>query len=1441
MVFKPLTIWTGLTLVVLVASPSTAQPGGIIRGVVTDERTGAPIEGATVRVNSSDVHVTTTNASGVYEVPDLPAGQYWIGLSKLGYVSENSDGFQCRGGCDFKATLVTLAAGATLIANAALEPLASVSGTVRDAGSLAPLSGHVSFYSVEGVHLAIANFDATGGYSYIQYLDPGTYFLKVPGGPGYVTELHDNIACVAIDCLVTSGTPVVLTAPGHAATVDFALATAGRFSGTVRSADGSVVPGVQVDVYNASTSYVATVATGSDGTYAVGGLAAGTYLARAASKLYAGLSCATSDCRIASGTPITVNAGATTTGIDFSFDAAPAAAALSGTVMQDGSSTPLGGVPVRAYAGDLLVASGTTNGLGRSSVTVPAGAYRVRTDVTPANYVDEWQDGRCVGCAGTSPVVVVGSGATIGGLNFSLAPGGAISGRIACATTTADFTVPPGISVFNSAGVLVRRGESPFGVCTPTGVDYLISGLAAGQYYLLARDTPFVAFGTRPSGGILIDKLYGEIPCAAVDCDVRRGAPVTVTAGGTTTGIDFGMTKGASFGGFAGSEKLTIFDDRGVELTGVIRLVLGLSQQVVGLPPGTYFVKFGNQLHSGITCHDCPPTSGTPIIIRPGDGSLPVTSGGDTSLNFGTPPVRRIGGTIADAVGSAPLSTIGVEVVTGAGQLVARAVTDMFGRYSVGPLAPGTYYVRTSNDRGYVDEVYDNQLCATCDPRTGSPVTVGAGSDVAGIDFALAAGGIISGAVADTDGLALASVPVSLFSGGGALIGRTTSSAAGQFRIALPAGTYRARAEATKTHGSELHAEMPCTSTACDLAAGTPITLAAGGTTSGVNFTLGSCSTMTLSPPMLATGVVGRAYRHVLSASGGVAPFVFDVIDGALPVGVTLDRASGVLSGVPTVFGRHSVRVAALSANGCSTENAYTLDVQACAFTLSPSSVTVPAAGGSVLVTIGDPCGSEQVVVVNDQIMATPIPFVHVQPSPPGQVSLTVDPNTGAAPRGASIVIGRRIFALRQAGVGSMPPFGSLDLPLDRAQVSGAAVVGGWALDDLEVARVLIYRNAFAGEPAGLVFLGTPVFVPGARPDVERAYPTTPRNDRAGFGFMILTNMLPNQGNGEFRIHAIAQDVEGRETVLGSRTIFGLNASATQPFGTIDTPAQGETIAGQNYLNWGWALTPQPAMIPTDGSTIQVIVDGAPVGNPIYNLFRPDVSGLFPGLANTSGPVGYRALDTTALAEGLHTVSWTVTDTLGGRSGLGSRYFTVANAADAQPPPGQGSVASASGESNAREVVEPAAAEAAATPVGVPSAPHNRRRAASLEPLSLSDADVTIQRQIGRRQSLRAGDNQPRELTIAPLERIELALDAPSKQCVGTWSGYLVRGEVLSDLPVGASLDPSGTVLLAARPGLRGTLCAPLCSHGLPGHRAAASRRSNGSESLKFGASQAQT
>jgi hypothetical protein len=187
------------------------------------------------------------------------------------------------------------------------------------------------------------------------------------------------------------------------------------------------------------------------------------------------------------------------------------------------------------------------------------------------------------------------------------------------------------------------------------------------------------------------------------------------------------------------------------------------------------------------------------------------------------------------------------------------------------------------------------------------------------------------------------------------------------------------------------------------------------------------------------------------------------------------------------------------------------------------------------------------------------------------------------------------------------------------------------------------------------------VFIDGARPDVAMGYPTYPRHTQAGWGLLVLTNMLPGQGNGTYAFSMWARDAEGRSTLLGTRTVMVDNANAELPFGTIDTPVQGETISGSAYVNFGWALTQQPKFIPADGSTLMVYVDGQAIGRPAYGFYREDIATLFPGLANSNGAVGHKTLDTRLWSNGLHTISWTVTDSGGKSEGLGSRYFTVSN------------------------------------------------------------------------------------------------------------------------------------------------------------------------------------
>jgi len=247
-----------------------------------------------------------------------------------------------------------------------------------------------------------------------------------------------------------------------------------------------------------------------------------------------------------------------------------------------------------------------------------------------------------------------------------------------------------------------------------------------------------------------------------------------------------------------------------------------------------------------------------------------------------------------------------------------------------------------------------------------------------------------------------------------------------------------------------------------------------------------------------------------------------------------------------------------------------------------------------------------------------------------------------------------------QCGNEKEPPFGSFDTPIDGTTVYSSIPVTGWALDDTSIESIKLYREL--GEE--LIYIGDALFVEGARPDVAEAYPEYPNNNCAGWGYMMLTNFLPNGGNGIFVINAIATDVVGKSTLLGRKRINCDNFNAKKPFGAIDTPIQGGTASSNNFINWGWVLTPQPNNIPTNGTTIDVYVDGINLGNPIYNIYRADIAELFPGYANSNGAIGYFTLDTTSFSNGVHTIQWIAKDSAENSDGIGSRYFTVQNVRD---------------------------------------------------------------------------------------------------------------------------------------------------------------------------------
>jgi hypothetical protein len=365
----------------------------------------------------------------------------------------------------------------------------------------------------------------------------------------------------------------------------------------------------------------------------------------------------------------------------------------------------------------------------------------------------------------------------------------------------------------------------------------------------------------------------------------------------------------------------------------------------------------------------------------------------------------------------------------------------------------------------------------------------------------------------------------------------------------------------------------------------------------------------------------------------------------------------------------------------------------------------------------------------------------------------------------------------------SLNPFGLIETPAqDSTGIVGGLPVTGWALDDIGLNAVTIWRDGVTGEAVssanGKVFIGNAVTVDGARPDVDATY-SLPYDYQAGWGYLLLSNMLPNQGNGTFTLHVYAEDLEGTTVLLGSRVVTCDNAHATKPFGTIDTPDPGGTISGTSYVNFGWALTPQPNAIPTDGSTITVFIDGVPIGHPVYNQYRPDIATLFPGRANTSGAIGYYIFDSTKLANGVHTIAWGVTDNAGNTEGIGSRYFSVLNTTSSSvlttPALMQGAAGLESTTREAASLAGPAVGQAVSALAGMP----------------VGTVPIYVQKGFEANASLEITENRQTAQSVVTAEELGIvrvtiggAIDGD-----GGYEGYLLKEGRLGAMPIGSFLD----------------------------------------------------
>jgi hypothetical protein len=814
---------------------------GAISGTVTDAATSASLENIAVQIfDSAGVFITaaSTDKSGGYTTPDvLGTGTYYaLTFNSRGYLDELYNNINCSSDCNPTAgTPISVTDGATTSGvNFALAAGGRISGTITDSSSSLPLVNvGLRIYDSTGVQVTDGFTDAAGNYISRSGLQTGDYFVRTANSQGYINELYDNIACVG--CNPTTGTPISVTVGSTTSGKDFALTTGGLISGAITDATTSnPLGGITVQIYNASGIFVTSNLSDGAGIYTSGaGLTTGTYYALTfngsgyINELYNNITCLT-NCNITSGTGISVTTGSTTSGIDFAL---AAGGRISGTITDAATSAPIQSVSVRIInSSGFQVATGFTSVLGGyiSAAGLPAGTYYVRTS-NSLGFVDELYDNiACVSCIPTTGTpITVTAGATTSGINFALVAGGRISGTVTDAATSAPLANID-VEIYNAGGAFITRGTT-----NSSGIYTSETGLPGGTYY--AR--------TFNSEGY-IDELYNNITC--LTCNVTTGTPISVTAGATTSGINFALATGGRISGTVtdaatsaalSSVTVQVYNSSGVFLSGFVTNGAG-TYTFLGLPAGTYYARTVNslgyfdELYDNISCtSDCPITTGTPITITTGA----TTSGIDFALVKG----GRISGIVTDAATSAPLNTVGVQIYNSSGAFVTSGATNSSGIYTSGTGLPtGTYYARTFNSQGYVDELYDNITCLNCNVTTGTPISVTAGATTSGIGFALTAGARISGTVTDAVTTApIANVSVRIFNSSGNQVASVNTDASGNYiSTGLITGTYYARTFNSLSYIDELYNNITCAP--CLVTSGTPVAVTAGATTSGINFAL---------------------------------------------------------------------------------------------------------------------------------------------------------------------------------------------------------------------------------------------------------------------------------------------------------------------------------------------------------------------------------------------------------------------------------------------------------------------------------------------------------------------------------------------------------------------------------------------------------------------------
>jgi hypothetical protein len=540
-------------------------------------------------------------------------------------------------------------------------------------------------------------------------------------------------------------------------------------------------------------------------------------------------------------------------------------------------------------AGISLSADGTLAG-----TPTAAGTFSFTVNVTDAN-------GQSAAEA-TSVTVIAGVSTT-----FAAPPSGEINTAYTDTLTadrgTAPYTwsvnsgsLPPGITLSSAgalAGTPTTAGSYPFRV----NVTDQNGGIATTSITLVIAAGPELYFAAPP---------YGEIGTAYSDSLAASGGTGPYTWSVSSGNLPAGITLDPATGTLAGAPtaadmshftvQVTDTDGQSATEATTLTIISGPALSFPAPPAGEIGTAYSDTL-------------------TPSGGTGPYT----WSVSSGSPPagitLDPATGTLAGAPTAAGTSTFTVQVTDADGQSATEAttLTIISGPALSFPAPPtgeiGTAYSDTLTPSGgtgpYTWSVSAGNLPAgiTLDPATGT--LAGTPTATGTSHFTVQVTDTDSQSATEVTTLTIISGPALSFpappygeigtaysdtltpSGGTGPYTWSVSSGSPPTGITLDPATGTLAGTPTATGRSHFTVQITDT----DGQSATEVT------------TLTIISGPALSFPAPPSGEIGTAYSDTLTPSGGTGPYTWSVSAGNLPAGITLDPATGTLTGTPTAAG----------------------------------------------------------------------------------------------------------------------------------------------------------------------------------------------------------------------------------------------------------------------------------------------------------------------------------------------------------------------------------------------------------------------------------------------------------------------------------------------------------------------------------------------------------